>query len=174
MVLGLTFKVFCPTIQLMELSLFSTHFPMVLPFSLLTKDYAGALVRKLSHLELDKYYTILLVIEKSGEEFTQQKLAHFLNIDKTSVVRIIDYLTERGYVIRQKNNLDRREHFLVLTDKANAILPDINAAVKQLNDIVFENFKEEEQKQFLEALQKISRNLSHLPVESLIVNVERV
>ncbi len=147
---------------------------MVFSFSLLTKDYAGALVRKLSHLELDRYYTILLVIERFGDGFTQQKLAHFLNIDKASVVRIVDYLTDRGYVVRQKNHLDRREHFLVLTEKAKSILPDINAAVKGLNEVVFENFNGSEKEQFLQALQKINYNLTQLPLDEVMVNAERI
>ena len=46
-----------------------------------------------------------------------------LNSDKVSVVRMIDYLSNKGYVKRVKDLSDKRKYGLILTLKAENEMP---------------------------------------------------
>jgi DNA-binding MarR family transcriptional regulator len=89
--------------------------PLTFPLSLLTKQYVGVMFRKLAHVGIEKYYTAMILIENAGGKLNQQNLADEMRIDKASVVRMVDYLVDKGFVVRQQNPTDRREYFLVLT-----------------------------------------------------------
>src|SRR4051812_2912249 len=86
--------------------------------NLLTKSYYGALVKKLEHLEIDKDYSILILVESNAGHCSQQFLCDSLHMDKASMVKRIDILAEKGLIERCENPKDRREHKLVLTRKA--------------------------------------------------------
>jgi len=63
----------------------------------------------LADVDIDRFYYPILLIEASKGNLTQQELAGKLGCDKVQVVRIIDYLSEKGYVTRVKNTRDRRK-----------------------------------------------------------------
>ncbi len=142
--------------------------PLTFPLSVLTKQYIGVMFRKLSHVGIEKYYTAMIIIEKAGGKLNQQNLADELLIDKASVVRMVDYLVDKGFIVRQQNPGDRREYFLVLTDEANRVMKEIRLTVSQLNELVFADFTEEEKKQFWKALGRINETLSSLPAEEVL------
>lgn len=144
--------------------------PLGLYFSFLTKRFVGTLVQKLSHIGLDKYFITLVVIEQSGETFTQQNLADYFKINKASMVRIIDYLTKKGFLRRKTNVKDRREHFLILTDKAKKVLPDIKLALKELDQVALNGFTQEQKIQFFQLLEQVYVNMSELPSEDVFLN----
>jgi uncharacterized membrane protein YoaT (DUF817 family) len=74
--------------------------PLGLYFSFLTKHFVGAMIQKMSHIDLDKYFRVLVVVEQS-ETLTQQNLSDCFKTIKVSMVRIIDYLTREGYLRRK-------------------------------------------------------------------------
>jgi len=142
--------------------------PLTFPLSLLTKQYIGVMFRKLAHVGIEKYYTAMIIIEKAGGKLNQQNLADELLIDKASVVRMVDYLVDKGFVVRQQNPGDRREYFLVLTPGAQRAMTEIRQAISQLNELVFASFTEEEKKQFWKAIGQINDTLSSLPAEEVL------
>jgi DNA-binding MarR family transcriptional regulator len=142
--------------------------PLTFPLSLLTKQYVGVMFRKLAHVGIEKYYTAMIIIEKAGGKLNQQNLADEMRIDKASVVRMVDYLVDKGFVVRQQNPTDRREYFLVLTPEASRVMTEIRQTISQLNELVFASFTEEEKKQFWKALGQINDTLSSLPAEEVL------
>ena len=62
----------------------------------------------------------------------QQYICNNLAIDKTAMVKVIDYLIKVGFVDRNVNPDDRREHFIVLTKKG---LKQTAEIVKAFEDI---------------------------------------
>lgn len=142
--------------------------PLTFPLSLLTKQYVGVMFRKLAHVGIEKYYTAMIIIEKAGGKLNQQSLADELLIDKASVVRMVDYLVDKGFVVRQQNPTDRREYFLVLTPEAGRAMTEIRQAISQLNELVFASFTEAEKKQFWKAIGRINDTLSSLPAEEVL------
>lgn len=148
--------------------------PVSLYFNLLAKKYIGAVAKKLSHLEIDKYFYVLMVIDKHNNKITQQGLADYFQIDKASLVRILDYLATNSMLERKVNEQDRREHLLVLTYKAKQILPEIQAAYEEINQTALKGLSEQQIDAFYATLDTICTNLAEVPAEELFVNYKRI
>ena len=128
-------------------------------------------MRNLAHTDLDRYFTVLLAVEESGETLTQQNLCDYFKINKASMVRVIDHLTKKGYLQRQVNEADRREHLLILTDKAKRDLPDIKKTIKKLEETALKGFSAEQKEQFLQLLNQVYVNMAELPEENLFLKI---
>jgi MarR family transcriptional regulator for hemolysin len=151
---------------------FQKDLPLTLPLNMLTKQYVGVMFRKLAHVGIEKYYTAMLIIGKAGGNLTQQKLAGELHIDKATVVRMVDYLVERDFICRQQNPDDRREYFLVLTPKACQAIGEISHTIRQLNEMIFSDFSEEEKAFFWKAISRINETLSALPADEVLFHYD--
>lgn len=87
---------------------------------------------KLKHLDIKRNFYALILIGEGKGMLTQQDLSDLLKSDKVSRVRIIDYLSERGYVQRVKDLSDRRKYKLTLTKKADKELPLIKKEIEKI------------------------------------------
>lgn len=142
--------------------------PLGMLFNLLTKKYYGALTKMLHDLELEKHFFVLYLVVKH-EKITQQGLADCIHVDKATMVRMIDYLTEKGMVKREQCAKDRRSYYIVPTAKAIKTLPQIEQTYQHVNKAAFKGVSKAEQKLFTDVLQKIMSNLEELPAEKVEV-----
>src|SRR5215471_9204120 len=78
------------------------------------RKYIGVLSRNLSHIDIERYFSIIVLLEQSDKPMTQKELAGFLGVDKVTIVRMIDYLTDKNMLERKVNSHDRRERLLEL------------------------------------------------------------
>lgn len=147
--------------------------PLGRHFAVLSKMYFGVLLKKLDAIELDRYYSLLLMIEKASCKCTQQYLADQSHIDKTQLVRIIDDMIKKEFIVKHQNKNDRREYILQLTDKSKSLLPQIKAATKALNDHVLQDFSEEEKDVFFRGMEKIYQQLTDEPSHPVIFNFKK-
>ncbi|QQL49535.1 MarR family winged helix-turn-helix transcriptional regulator [Mucilaginibacter ginkgonis] len=95
--------------------------------------YMHALAKQVHHLDINRYHDILAIIYLHNGQLTQKALGQMLDKDKSSLVSIIDLLTEKGYVYREINPADRREQLLKITAKAEQEVPEIIKAFDHLN-----------------------------------------
>jgi DNA-binding MarR family transcriptional regulator len=137
--------------------------PLTRPLVSVTKKYLSAFSEELKGLELERYQLVLLRIDESGGQLTQKALANLLQIDKSFMVNIIDYLSDRGYVTREKNEKDRREQLITLSVKAKKDIPVIRKAVRTLNAKSLKNLTQSQLETFTEVLNAIQLNLSDSP-----------
>jgi MarR family transcriptional regulator, transcriptional regulator for hemolysin len=128
--------------------------------SILGKGYLQLLRAKLQHLDIDRNFYALVLIESGEGTITQQELALFLDTDKVSIVRIVDYLSDKGYVERIRNSGDRRKHYLVLSMKAKQALPEIRKAITDVNKMVLEGLDNSRISGFREDLELIKVNIT--------------
>lgn len=147
--------------------------PLGRSLALLAKTYFGALTKRLEHLEVERYYSILILIETSDSGCTQQYICDNLKIDKVSMVRILDYLTKKKYVKKVVNPKDRREHFVELTPKAKKVMPEIYKEIDSLNTLTFKGFSKEKQKEFYKNMTLIYENIEGLPAHKIFVNYKK-
>ena len=138
--------------------------PLAVVFNLLAKKYYGAISKQLNELEFDKYFFVLYQIVKN-QKSTQQCLADSIQVDKATMVRMIDYLTDKGLVKREQCTNDRRSYYVVATAKATKVLPQIELTYQQINKAAFKGVNKAEQKVFNEVLLKMMSNLQELPGE---------
>jgi MarR family transcriptional regulator, transcriptional regulator for hemolysin len=129
-------------------------------FSSLGKGYLSLLRTKLQHLDIDRNYFALVLIESYNGEISQQELAILLETDKVSIVRIVDYLSEKGFVKRVRKMNDRRKCNLVLTEKAKAAIPEIKKSFTEMNETALFGFSSKQSEELAQFLVKIDNNLT--------------
>lgn len=146
--------------------------PLGRQLAVLARLYYGALAASLKNLEIDRYYSVLLLLDHFPGDFTQQMLGDRLQIDKTTMVRVMDYLSERQYIRREAKPEDRRCHRIVLTDKGKDIIPEIKKATEALNFDMLSGLNQHDAQRFREMLDQIYHNLKHLPSEEVHIEYE--
>lgn len=124
------------------------------------KSFLHSLNNNLHHLEIERNYYALLLIENAKGNITQQELAYLLDTDKVSVVRIVDHLSDHGYVKRVRNEIDRRKYSLVLTAKAQKETSKIKSAINEITSATFNGISASQIKSFFITLEKIKVNLT--------------
>jgi DNA-binding MarR family transcriptional regulator len=154
-------------------ALYPDDFPLGRRFGMLMRLYFGALTKKLEQLDVDRHYSVLILIEHSEGNCSQQYLSDILKIDKTSMVRMIDYLVAKKYIRRSINPNDRRAHQIQLTDKAKRDLPRIHKAINELNVKTTNGLSSRKLKQFYEDLDTLTENLTNEPRHTIIMNFEK-
>jgi DNA-binding MarR family transcriptional regulator len=139
---------------------------------LLSKLYYGALTKKLEHLEVERYFTVLYFL-KDNNGCKQQFICDHLLMDKTAMVKIVDYMIKTGMVDRNVNPADRREHFIVLTKKGQRHADDIAGAFQAIDTAMLVNTTKEEQAIFVKVLNQAMHNLQTLPFDDLFFNFKK-
>jgi len=142
-------------------------------FAWLSKLYVGVLTKKLDKLDIDRYFVVLLLLERAGKPVCQQTLCDTLHIDKTYMVKIVDYLDKYGYISRQASEKDRRRQLITLTDKAKSVMPDIENAIREIDRDIIEKFAQTDIDQLKSQLEILGGGLMaapHIPVQ---VNYKR-
>ena len=102
----------------------------------------------------------MILIDDYHENLSQTALAALLQIDKSYMVNILNYLTEKGYVHRETNLEDRRERLVKLTFRAKSEVPLIRQAINKINRESFKNLTEKQVQNFASTLKVIQYNLS--------------
>lgn len=136
-------------------------------FALLGRLYFNVLRDKLKHLEIEKQFSVLVLLDKMGDNCTQKFIADSLHMDKTMMVGVIDELSKRGFITRTQNPADRREYRIQLTAKAKKHMPEIKGTVKKLNESALTGFKQAEIEDFHKKLSLMYKNIKKLPTIKL-------
>ncbi len=134
------------------------NLPLGKYMEIISKGYMDIFHQKLGHLEIERYYSILVFIGNK-EKCTQQHISDFLKTDKASMVRIMNYLSEHGMTDKRVNAYDRRQHFVFLTEKAKNILPEIHKAMEETNNIAMEEFSKKDIRHFYKYMDTMKGSL---------------
>lgn len=135
-------------------------------FSLLAKDYMGTFSNRLKHLPISRYYYPLLLIHEAQGSLNQQNLADELQVDKVSVVRIVDYLSENNLLERRQNPRDRREQLLRITPAGEKLIEQIRQAIADTNELCLAGFTAADIARLETYLSRLSANLKQQPQDS--------
>jgi MarR family transcriptional regulator for hemolysin len=129
-------------------------------FADLARDYVAVLSRRLDDLPIERYWWPLDIIDRHDGTLTQRELAEILQVDKTVIVRVVDHLSECGYVERKANPDDRRQHKLATTEQAKTVLPRIRTTIAELNRQVLDIFPEHTAAELRTSLNRLRAMLS--------------
>lgn len=91
---------------------------------------------------------------------TQARLAEFLEIEPISVSRLIDRMTEGGWVERRPDENDRRANLVTATDKATEAFSAIKAVAGDVFEAAMDGISTEDRATLISALATIAENLS--------------
>ncbi|MCH8546068.1 MAG: MarR family transcriptional regulator [Cryomorphaceae bacterium] len=148
--------------------------PLAKILAFVSKQYVGVASKKLSKLDIKRYYYALLIIEEEQPDITQQMLADIMKIDKVSVFRMVDYFCKYEILERKVNIEDRRSQYLQLTERGKKITPLIRKIYKEVNATAFNGISKEEKAAFFKILGKISSNLEAAPNADIKIDLKEL
>ena len=132
------------------ISFLSNTFPKIYSSLYLNylKQYSGL-------YDVNKTQLRALVFMKNYGEISMTELCAKLNIEKGSLTSMIDDLSKKGYVYREKNLKDRRKYMIVITEEGKKIAADFTE--KLSNDLEAKFFKldTDEREKYLEAIEPL-------------------
>lgn len=133
------------------ISFLSNTFPKIYSSLYLNylKQYSGL-------YDVNKTQLRALVFMKNYGEISMTELCAKLNIEKGSLTSMIDDLSKKGYVYREKNLKDRRKYMIVITEEGKKIAADFTE--KLSNDLEAKFFKLDtnEREKYLEAIETLA------------------
>jgi DNA-binding MarR family transcriptional regulator len=97
----------------------------------------------------------VLVIIESNPDLKQSELARATQLDRSTVVTVIDNLERRGLVERRASVHDRRSNAIRLTEAGTTLLRKLKRQVGQHEKRLLLNFSPAERETFLTLLKKV-------------------
>jgi DNA-binding MarR family transcriptional regulator len=110
----------------------------------------------LAPLGLDGRLLAVLAVIGSDGPALQRRLAERLGIDRTTMVALIDALELSRLVRRRRDPADRRGQLVLLTAKAEKLLPRALEAVAQAEESFLDGLSSREQRDFRRALARLA------------------
>lgn len=93
-------------------------------------------------LQSSHYAYVLAVSREPGR--SQEDIARELCVNKSTAARNINYLEEKGYVVRQPLPNDKRQFSVCPTNKMLSVIPEIRSASKEWMTLLSEGIPEDE------------------------------
>lgn len=104
-------------------------------------------------LQSGHYAYVLNICSQPGR--SQEEIAKDLCVNKSTVARNLNYLEERGYILRQPLPNDKRQFSVHPTDKMLAVLPEIKVASKEWISLLYEGIPESDLEVFDSVLKRM-------------------
>lgn len=136
-------------------------------------EYGRVVIRLISRLERQRRRYVNGALDGSGLQgpmfmylmtlsrhpgSSQDFLAEHFDVDKSNVARIARRLEDRDYITRTPLPEDRRQYALYLTEKGEALLPDIRRLLSEWSAIVTDGMNDDERQQAVSLLQRMMDN----------------
>jgi MarR family transcriptional regulator for hemolysin len=104
----------------------------------------------------------LLLLNDAQGPMTQVQIARALGLESPTVVRLIDRLTEKGWILRRNCPGDRRAYHVELTESARRLCADIEKILMRLRATVLADFTKAELEQAVSFMERIQTRLESL------------
>lgn len=101
---------------------------------------------------------ILTALYESNKKLTMKEIAKKIGKDKSTVTSLVNKLINLGYLKKEQSTVDRRVTYISLTEKARDIEGKFNFISSQVKETAYKDFTDEEKKEFLRLLRKLSSN----------------
>ena len=127
---------------------------------LLAKAYQQAhtnMKKRLAPFGLTPVQTLVLEAIKRAEGLSATEIGKKLSLDSATLSGILDRLADRGWIIKQIHQDDKRTLRLHLSEKAKLLENDLIQARAQSNDDILKGFSTEERVLLKRLLKDINR-----------------
>ncbi|MCL2560645.1 MAG: MarR family transcriptional regulator [Turicibacter sp.] len=101
---------------------------------------------------------ILYVLWEHGQ-LTITEIGKLTSLAKTTLTSMLDRMEAAGLIERVPDKNNRRQIFIVITDKAKAYREKYDQLSEQMNDVFYAGFAEAEIRDFEDKLRRIIENL---------------
>jgi MarR family transcriptional regulator for hemolysin len=135
-------------------------------FSVLARRWRRMLDARLADVGLtDATWTPLIHLFELGDGISQKDLAARVGLDGSSLVRLLDILTERALVTRRISDTDRRANLVFLTDAGHAAIVNIRRTLAEAEKEMLAEVSDAEIATMLAAFDRIGARVQHLSAE---------
>lgn len=128
------------------------------------KQYTSAMLRQ-SNIGLTPEQFLVIDILWNQGPMSQQKIADSIRKDKNSVTKLVDALEKKELVRREQDSRDHRSKIITLTKKAEGMKLDAKEKGISMLDNMLEGISEEELRNFLDTLNKMTVNMTATAVQ---------
>ena len=122
--------------------------------------YLNNLKQYSSLYDVNKTQLRALVFMRNYGEISMTDLCSKLNIEKGSLTSMIDDLSDKGYVYREKNLKDRRKYMIIITEEGKKIAADFTERLSNDLEEKFFKLNDEDRKKYLEAIETLDTLLN--------------
>lgn len=130
-------------------------------------DLIGELARR-RYLEAERHFStlgfnhtearLLTLLHQADGTATQDALSNMLYIDRSNAGRALKRLEQEGYLLREKDNIDKRTNFVQITAKGRKAITEIAKLRKKMAREFFGDLKENEAATIADLLKKALPN----------------
>lgn len=113
----------------------------------------GLRTRSALHVGPAEFGTLVLCEQNPG--LAQFQIAAALDIDKASVVAVVDRLEELGWLLRRRSSHDRRRYGLYLTPEGQRQVQQLTAQAREAEAFARDRLSIDEQRQLLGLLARL-------------------
>jgi DNA-binding MarR family transcriptional regulator len=110
---------------------------------------------------LHPYHHAILAVLDEGQRETQGAIADALGYDKGQLVGLLDELEDGGFIVRQRDQADRRRHVVEMTAAGRKALTRARRLSARLDDEFLSSLSEKERAQLHALLMRLAED--HLP-----------
>lgn len=122
------------------------------------KKIVKAFSQVLSYQGITRTQWIALYYLSISEYINQSELADTMNVEKSTMARLIDRMEKEGYVKREKHESDRRITYIRLTDVGRQRNKDLMPFGEDFNNTIIRDITEEDLDIFKKVLNKLVEN----------------
>lgn len=128
--------------------------------AVLSRAWRAELDRRLVHLGLSQArWLVLLHLARLPDTPTQRELAQSVGVEGPTLARLLDSLEKHGLVRRVLVPEDRRAKKIVLSERAQPIIQEIEAISAQLHQEMFAGIDSEDMERCLKVHRVVLANL---------------
>jgi MarR family transcriptional regulator for hemolysin len=109
-------------------------------------------------INVDQWIVLKQVSENNG--CSQVEIAESTVKDAPSTTRTIDQLVSKKLIAKQLDPNDRRKYMVFVTDQGNQLIERLLPVVQSYRKLPVKGFSEEEQKNLLQLLNRMLKNLA--------------
>lgn len=90
---------------------------------------------------------------------TAKEIGEYLVIDKSTMTSLLNRMIKQGLITKKINSTDKRSYDISLTDKGYQKALEVKEIVWDVDDKIWKHIDEQQQKQFIETLQLMMKNM---------------
>ncbi|GAA0709233.1 MarR family transcriptional regulator [Paraclostridium ghonii] len=121
--------------------------------------YLESLKEYAANINVNRTQLRALVFIKNNGEITMTDLCEKLNIEKGSLTTMVDDLTKKGYLTRNRDLRDRRKYILNLTTSGEEIAKDFLESLGNRLEARFLQLDEQDRNKFMESIKNLEEIL---------------
>lgn len=124
-----------------------------------SQSYIGSALSKYNITAAEQPFFMAIQHHKG---ITQEELTAIVCVDKAATTRAVKSLEEKGFLVREQDEHDRRQNRIYATDMTMKLAGAVSKELLQFNELLTQGISPEDIEVIFSGLQKMEKNFSDL------------